>query len=231
MTVYMPEGLPTAGTGALFAAPAVAYPTRPNLTEMAAVGSFKLHCSVYGWAPTREQSKLVEERYCLAEGVESFGRVTNSVEAIEVVYNPQNPADTDYPAALYLAEGSTHYILDRRDIDSQTDLAAGQFGDMYKVRVGARSRLPITNADGETHRLRIELAVESVNLDSKMITAPAAWAATTSYTTGKYVTHTGGGLLECTTAGTSGATIPALPAAIGGTTGVDGVTTVWTRRG
>jgi len=53
-----------------------------------------------------------------------------------------------------------------------------------------------------------------------------AWAATTAYPLGRHVTVTGG-TLAVTTAGTSGATAPTNPGAVGGTV-TDG-TVVWTR--
>lgn len=56
--------------------------------------------------------------------------------------------------------------------------------------------------------------------------APSAWAATTAYTVGTQVTITGG-TLQCTDAGTSGASEPALPTNVGDTV-VDGTVT-WQR--
>lgn len=63
--------------------------------------------------------------------------------------------------------------------------------------------------------------------DSSVTTPPPAWSATTAYALGNRVTL-GAGVVEATSAGTSGSTAPTLPAAVGGTV-TDGTVT-WTRR-
>lgn len=57
---------------------------------------------------------------------------------------------------------------------------------------------------------------------------PPLWAASTAYALGAFVRLSGGATLEVTTAGTSGTTEPAAPAAVGGT--VTNGTVTFTRR-
>lgn len=230
VTTYLPEGLATAGTGQLWGAPALANPAAPTLTELTAADTFQLGCNTYNWNPTKEQATQEEARYCLGEPVQILGRVTNNIEPLTIVYDPQDPESTTYQAYLKLVEGTVWYIVDRRGKPANTPLAAGDVVDIYKVRVGTRSRLPITNEAGETHRTQVPLAIiEPPRYDVKIVgPAPVAWAASTAYTVGQAVTLTGGEVLDATVAGTSGATEPTAPATVGGTV-VDGSVT-WTRR-
>jgi hypothetical protein len=65
------------------------------------------------------------------------------------------------------------------------------------------------------------------NYDTGKTAVPKTWTATTAYVLGDYIIRSGK-VLECTTAGTSGASAPTAPGAVGGTV-TDG-TAVWTRR-
>lgn len=75
---------------------------------------------------------------------------------------------------------------------------------------------------------RLEVAVLPVPLvaGQEEVATVSAWSATHAYAAGTYATVTGG-VLEVTTAGTSGASAPTAPATVGGTV-TDGSVT-WTR--
>lgn len=69
-------------------------------------------------------------------------------------------------------------------------------------------------------------AAEKAHLAASLPSAASGWAATTAYALGSR-SQVSGGVLEVTTAGTSGATAPAAPGAVGGTV-VDSTVT-WKR--
>ena len=160
MTTYFPEGINAAGKGALFAAPAVANTSAPKLTEYASPTGFAFHCDNYGFAHTVEQGKVEENRYCLAEAIESLGAAKHSLEPMEIVYNPQNPIDPNYVAYLKFKPGTSWFIADRRGIDARgTGLALDQVVDIIPVKIGAIGRVAITSTEGEKIRAVINWAV------------------------------------------------------------------------
>jgi len=90
----------------------------------------------------------------------------------------------------------------------------------------------LTNADPGTSNATDHLGRAVVASDKDFVGRalvfdnPSDWVTATAYDVGDYARLTGGEIVECTTAGTSGASEPTAPA-VGGTV-TDG-TAVWTR--
>ena len=162
MTVTFPPGIESAGTGSVFLAPVVADPNSPKLAEFTGSTAVNLSCQIYGFETTSEQGKVESKRYCLAEAIESFGKLKNGIADIEVVYDPQNPDSVTYAGYKALKTPGLRWALfDRRGLPSRDPLAVGHVGDLFEaVEFGTPRRAPITNTEGEEHRTIFSVAVK-----------------------------------------------------------------------
>lgn len=161
MTVTFPPGIESAGTGSVFLAPSVANPQAPKLAEFTGSTAVQLSCHLMGFETGAEQGKVESSRYCLAQALETLGKVKYTISDVEVVYDPQQPESAVYAGYKALAQGGTWALLDRRGKDSRSPLAVGDVVDVFEaVQVGAPLRTPITGTEGELHRTKFSLAVK-----------------------------------------------------------------------
>lgn len=142
MTVYFPEGVDAQGNESLLWVPAIADTSAPKLTELTATGAVNVSCAVRGFSPTAEQGTSEDIRLCSTESFENPGRVKNSIDDLDYVYDPQ-AADGSTTNKHYevLVQGAKGFLVDRRGFNAQTEaLAVGQKVDVYPVTLGAQRR-------------------------------------------------------------------------------------------
>lgn len=146
-TTTYPDGIDTRGRAALWAVPAIADLNAPTVAELSA--GFPIHCAIYNWSPQGDQAATEDNRYCTRNSTESQGRVKTTIEPLVYVYDPQNPDDATGPYAHYgkLAEGSKWFLVDRRGLDYEDDLAAAQVVDIYPVSAGYRNRVAVVGGE------------------------------------------------------------------------------------
>lgn len=168
-----PPGIDAAGNSKIVFVQALADPSAPTVAELAA--GTDLSCALYRFVPTGDQTTVSRAKYCYKQAVETFGRETWAIEAIEYDYDPQNLTAPEYAYYAALQPGISGYIVDRRGLDARTeDWAAAQIVDVYPVRLGIRDRLPIDpTAEGETLRTRQRIAVVGDVLQDVSVAAGA----------------------------------------------------------
>lgn len=147
-------------------------------------------------------------------------RLTDAVNAPQPTAPGDAPADTydpkerassvrpDKAAAAEAGHQSVNAVIKTGDIPTVTP--SGSRTESYNALNGAGVSTTYVH-----------------NYDTGKTAVPKTWAATTAYAAGDYVIRTSK-VLECTTAGTSGASAPTAPGAVGGTV-TDG-SVAWTRR-
>jgi len=148
MTVYFPEGVDAQGNETVIFVPALADPSAPTVTELTGATAVNLSCALRGFSPNSEQNSVADIRLCSREQFESPGRVTNSIDDITYVYQPQTVGattpDADNAAYDALAQGVTGYLIDRRGLDArETAVIADQLVDVYPVKMGAQRRVGV----------------------------------------------------------------------------------------
>ncbi len=132
------------------------------------------------------------------------------------------------PGPLQVGMGQINPPQATSTIQLQTNLDAGSaVGDSYS------SSIDIYDSLGDSHVVTVDFTKSAANTWNYTMTVPGAdvglnpssWNASSAYTAGDLVSANGY-LYKCTTAGTSGTTIPTFPTTSGGTV-TDG-TAVWT---
>ena len=150
----IPVGVEARGNEQLWFAPAIANTNAPTVSE----AEFPILCSMTtAFGATGEQATTERWRACSAQAMTALGAVSINVDALEYVYDPQEPESDNYQAYAELTEGRTGYLIDRRGKASGEPLAAGDVVDVYPVRLGFRNR--VTNPVGEDVEFRVSQAV------------------------------------------------------------------------
>ena len=155
MTVYVPEATPATGNVKLWVVVTIASLTAPKVaTEIGAATSVDASQYIYSnsWAPALDQGKgQARRRVGTKRNQERLNTPVETLPNLEYVFNPQLP-DTDPINKLYaaLTPGAIVHFVERLGMDTDAAAAAGQYGNVYKVRLGERSTLAPTddeNAD------------------------------------------------------------------------------------
>lgn len=172
--IQFPTGIDVAGKNKVQFVPTLADPANPTLAEIEA--GFPIECALDGFVPKGEQSTTTQQRYCLAEEIEALGKVSNTIEPLKYVYDPQNPDKAEGMYAHYakLTPGLTGYLIDRRGLAYDTvPYAAGQFVDVYPVTLGHRNRTavePTTKDSAQKYTVEQTVAISGpVKQDRKIV--------------------------------------------------------------
>jgi hypothetical protein len=148
MSVSFPEGVVAQGNELVTYVPTLTDPEAPTVDELTGAGAVNLSCYLRGFEPNAEQAVVQDIRLCSKETFETPGRVTNTINDLVYVYDPQDAgAETPGSGNLAyhaLAEGTTGYLVVRRGLDAQeVAYAADQVVDVYPVHMGAQRRVPV----------------------------------------------------------------------------------------
>lgn len=169
MTEFYPEGVSALGNESVIFVPALADQDAPTVAELTDAAAVNLSCALRGFSPTSEQASVQDVRLCTREAAETPGRVSNSIDDVTYVYDPQNLEDPDNAHYAALKSGTKGFLVDRRGLDARTEaIAAGQIVDVYPVEMGAQRRVAVDpGADGAKFEI----------VQKPFVTGPVSWDA------------------------------------------------------
>lgn len=132
---------------------AVADISAPKLTELNATAGFNLSCSIFGEQEgvTGTTEKVTLPRLlCETTTYEMNGATSFSMADLVVSFDPQGAASSDGKKAWEtLVDGASGFLWQRQGVPATTDLAVGQFVNIYPAQLG--TKIPgktSTGADG-----------------------------------------------------------------------------------
>lgn len=112
----------------------------PSAAEINAGTSLDVSYYLYdaGWAPGVTSNRVTSPRRLASrKSRERFGTTTETLGDLVYTVDPQSAAGSDGKKAYEaLIEGSTGYFVERPGEDADTDIAAGDFVNIYPVEVG-----------------------------------------------------------------------------------------------
>lgn len=159
VTINDPTPLLAKGRDQVFIGPTVADETAPKVSEFTMPVGAQISCDLDGFEATVDQQMIEDAPWCLSYTIETPGPKKFAMAALEVLYDPQNPADPNYQAYLRLKEGTEHVLLHRRGLLNTDLLKAGDVVDVYNVKVGAASRVPATGDEQQKIRSRVVVTI------------------------------------------------------------------------
>lgn len=178
MTMIYPEGVSTLGNTTHIWVASIDDITEPTLAELTAAtpATLDISCSLYAgaFAPTQSVNRAAApRRSCERDVFERTTSVTRSVPDISYAINPQAAAGSDGKLPFEtLAEGKVGYIVERMGLDARTsDLAAGQFVNIYPVTLGP-ALIVAPSEDGSEYQV-----TQAIDLNGKPVQNVAIAAA------------------------------------------------------
>lgn len=141
MAVTFPLGITARGNGSVFWLPTVAGLAGGTVAEYTA--GLNISCAISGFGPTADQSTVTKTRYCSRNTFEVPGTVTTSIPAIEFVYDPQEPDSDGYAWFNTISNGLSGWLANRLGVPYETNVAVGQFVNLYRVTAGPQLPVPI----------------------------------------------------------------------------------------
>lgn len=133
-------------------APTLADINAPKVTETTGASSLDISCYLFdSSARPTGSTNLVEKERRICDGAtyQQVGSTTYTGGEMVAAMDPQAVALSDGKKAWEkFPEGTTGYLVRRLGIDVNTDLAIGQFVDVFPVEFGAP--MPGTTGDGES---------------------------------------------------------------------------------
>lgn len=128
MPTSVPPGYVADASIRVWFVPTLANPAAPSVaTEINAGTTIDLTCYLTnGFAPDASIATITDDRLCLAQVLEGRGITTWSIEEIQYIWDPQNPASLSNKAYAGLVEGGTGYFVVRHGMSVDTAAAAAQ---------------------------------------------------------------------------------------------------------
>lgn len=122
--------------------PAIANIAAPTVVELTAAGSFNLSCSLFGdqEGPTATTNKVtLPQLLCETQTYEVNGPTQHSAPDFQASFDPQAAAGSDGKKAwASMPDNSTGFLVRRQGVDSNTDVATGQFVDVWPGQLGVK---------------------------------------------------------------------------------------------
>lgn len=152
MTVIYPEATQVLGNTSVVVVQTIADLDAPKAaTEIKASSSVNVSCFLYsGGVGTSTTAKgEAPRRLCTKSTLQQFGQTTYEVTDLQYTYDPQAALSTDdNKARAALVEGTEVYLVIRRGLDAEdSDYAAGQYVDVWKVRLGPQNKTQTGDGD------------------------------------------------------------------------------------
>lgn len=166
MTIIFPEATQVYGNTGVSVVQAMAAPGAPDLsTDINAVSTVHIQCFLYngGQGTSTTNKGEAPRRTCTKSVLQQFGQTTYEVTDLQYTYDPQAALSTDdNKARAALIEGTEVFLVIRRGLDAQdTAYAAGQYVDVWKVRLGPQNKTQ--TGDGEFDEYSITQSVVALS--------------------------------------------------------------------
>lgn len=146
MALTIPPGVDAQGSVLVKFVPELTAPADPTVAEVTAATAIDLSCYLTkeGFKPGAETDKWKDERLCTKNVFEQDGATTYKIEALEYIYDPQEPESLSNKAYAALPRGTSGYLVVRwgKDIENNPELAVGDIVDVWPVTVGNRVKQP-----------------------------------------------------------------------------------------
>lgn len=135
--------------------PTIADINAPKLTELSAASALDISCTLFDSfaRPTQTTNAAqLERRVCDGEQYEQAGITTYSAGEMPYALDPQAIAGSDGKKTWEkFVAGASGFLVRRLAIDVETDLAVGQFVDVFPAEVGPS--MPTTVGEGESREV------------------------------------------------------------------------------
>ena len=137
--------------------PTIANTSAPTVLEVTAASVLDMSCYFYAETgrPTQTTNRVTRpKRVCDTVTYEQIGDTSYAGGDALYSFNPQAAAASDGKKAYEkFPEGTTGFMVRRLGIDVDTDLAAGQFVDVFPVEFGPA--MPTTTGDAEAAEVAV----------------------------------------------------------------------------
>ena len=138
-----PNGVNVQGAVKVIWVETLTNPANPSLAEINAATSLDVSQMLYegGWQPGVTANKVSAKRRLGSRKVyEKFGTTTETLADLQYVVDPQAAAGSDGKKAYEaFTESSTGYFVERLGLPIESDVATGQFVNVYPVVMGPQT--------------------------------------------------------------------------------------------
>lgn len=144
----IPEGVSSNGNVRVDFVPTFADYRDPQLTELAEATAQHLTAHIFAVAPTGSVTRKTKRRMGSKTAYELLGANEYTIDDLEYVYDVQNPTSETNEVYAALPEGTRGFLVFRWAEDVVADHVAGEFLDVFPVRLGPQNKMP-PEADDE----------------------------------------------------------------------------------
>lgn len=165
MTLNLLPGVPSAGNLAVTFIPADTAsfdPEAPSVAILNGATAVTVQCLMPAGTytgVTTSVNQIPKRRACTRTPYYVEGDTDKTVDAIQVVYDPQDPTAEISAGYVALAPGTRWYMIDRRGIDGQSEYTADEYMDTHLVKVLARNK-PHSEEEGDEITASIIIAYQ-----------------------------------------------------------------------
>lgn len=135
-TLNIPEGVPSDGTVRVDFVPTLADYTASTLAALTGATAEMIGCHMFGIGMGANTERKEKRRLCSKNKYELLGATTYTIDALNYIYDVQNPESDTNAAYAALAPRTTGFLVIRWGIDAATPLAEDQVVDIFPVRLG-----------------------------------------------------------------------------------------------
>ena len=163
-TLNIPEGIPSDGTVRVDFVPTagIADPNAATLSELTGATAEMIGCHLFGIGTGADTERKEKKRLCQKNKYELLGATKYRIDALNYVYDVQNPESDTNAAYAALTPFSTGYLVVRWGIDAATDLTAGHVVDIFPVRLGPQIKQTPEENDELTVRQEVSVIGDPV---------------------------------------------------------------------
>lgn len=148
----LPVAITSDGNFKAFYTPTVADPTAPTVTECTSSSGFDATCYLTGdgWAPSTDESVVIDSRACSRQTFEDLGRYTDKLQ-VKYIYRQQDPTSPTNKAFTVWKRGTTGYLIVRYGTAFEPDVAAANIVDVIPITCDVQQKQTI--AENEKQKI------------------------------------------------------------------------------
>lgn len=170
-----PNGVNAQGAVKVIWVETLTTPTSPKLSEVSAGTSLDVSSMLYegGWGAGVDANKVSARRRLSSTKVyEKFGTTTETLTDLQYLIDPQSASGSDGKKAYEaLTEGSTGYFVERLGLDADSDLAVGQFVNVYPVVLGPQTITGDTSDEAAEFQVTQPVGITGQSQQNKALVA------------------------------------------------------------